>query len=63
MMRDHVEKTLSDATRRRPSTALAVQLNGQVNGAFLRTVPDAACEALVRRVLRAKEGLMPSSLR
>ena len=63
MMRDYVEKTLSDATPRRSPTALAVQRNGQVNGAFLRTVPDAACEALVRRVLRAKEGLMPSSLR
>ena len=62
MMRDYVEKALSDATQRRPPTALAVQLNGQVNGAFLRTVLDAACEALVRRVLRAKEGLMPSSL-
>ena len=62
MMRDHVEKALSDATQRRSPTALAVQLNGQVNGAFLRTVPDAACGALVRRVLRAKEGLMPSSL-
>ena len=62
MMRDHVEKTLSDATQRRSPTALAVQRNGQVNGAFLRTLPYAACEALVRRVVRAREGLMPSSL-
>ena len=62
-MRDHVEKTLSDATQRRSPSAFAIQLNGQVNGAFLRTVPDAACEALVRRFVRAKEGLMPSSLR
>ena len=62
MMRDHAEKTLSDATQRRSPTALAVQLNGQVNGAFLGTVPDAACEALGRLVFGAKEGLMPSSL-
>jgi hypothetical protein len=74
MMRDQAEKTLSDATQRRSSTALAVQHIGRLIAlavqhigrlmeAFLTMVPEAACEALSQRVFRAKEGLMPSSLR
>jgi hypothetical protein len=63
MMRDHAEKTLSDATQRRSPTALAVQLIGRLVEALLKTVPEAACEALDQRVFGAKEGLMPSSLR
>ena len=63
MMRDHAEKTLSDATQRRSPTALAVRLIGRLVEALLKTVPEAACEALDQRVLRAKEGLMPPLLR
>ncbi len=63
MMRDHAEKTLSDATQRRSPTALAVQLIGRLVEALLKTVPEAACEALNQRILRAIEGLMPPLLR
>ena len=45
MMRDHAEKTLSDATQRRSPTALAVQLIGRLMEGLFKTVPDAACEA------------------
>ncbi len=58
-MRDHAEETLSGATQRRSSAVLAGQLIGQLMEALLKTVPDAACEALDQRVLGAKEGLCP----
>ena len=63
MMRDLAEKTLSDATQRRLPTALAVQLIGQLVEALLKTVPEAACEALDQRAFKAKEGFMPPLLR
>ncbi len=63
MMRDHAGKTLSDATQRRSPTALAVQVIGRLVEALLKTVPEAACEALEPRVFGAKEGLMPPLLR
>ncbi len=63
MMRDHAEKTLSDATQRRSPTALVVQRIGRLMEALLKAVPGAACEALDQQVLRAKEGLMPPLLR
>ena len=63
MMRDHAEKTLSDALRHRSPTVLTVQLIGRLMEALLKTVPEAACEALEQRVFGVKEGLMPSSLR
>ncbi len=63
MMRDHAEKTLSDATQRRSPTALAVQLIGRLVEALVITVPEVACEAVDQRVFAAKEGLMPSLLR
>ena len=63
MVRNHAEKTLSDTTQRRSPTVLAVQLIGRLMEALLKTVPDAACEALDQRVLGAKKGLMPSLLR
>ncbi len=63
MMRDHAGKTLSDATQRRLPTVLAVQLIGRLVEALLKTVPDAAREALDQRVFGAREGLMPSLLR
>jgi hypothetical protein len=62
-MRNHAEKTLSGATQRRSSAVLAVQLIDRLMEALLKTVPDAACEALDQRVFGAKEGLMPSLLR
>ena len=60
MVRNHAEKTLSDATQRGSPTVLAVQLIGRLMEALPKTVPDAACEALGRRVFGANEGLMPS---
>ncbi len=63
MMRDHAGETLSDATQHRSPTAFAVQLIGRLVEALLKTFPEAACEALDQGVFRAKEGLMPSSLR
>ncbi len=63
MMRYHARITLSDETQRRSPTALAVQLIGRLVEALLKTVPEAACEALDQRVLRAIEGLMPPLLR
>ncbi len=53
MMRDLAEKTLSNATQRRLPTALAVQLIGRLVDAIPKTVPEAVCEALDQRVLRA----------
>ncbi len=63
MMRDLAENTLSDATQCRLPTALAVQLIGRLVEHSLKTVPDAAYEALNQRVFGAKEGLMPPVLR
>ena len=60
MVRNHAEKTLSDATQRGSPTVLAVQLIGRLMEALPKTVSEAACEALGRRVFGAKEGLMPS---
>ena len=62
MMRDYAE----EAPFRRNEAPFADRARGRINRrlveAFLKIVPEVACEVLNQRVFRVKEGLMPSSL-